>query len=91
VSDVLIINRTERTMNAKLIVVLTAALIATPAFAGQQFGRDSVYAAPGLPTSKPQASASVARFGRDSVYATQGAGPKHEVKVGAVTYKAGRA
>ncbi len=78
-------------MNAKLIVVLTATLIAAPAFAGQEFGRDSVYASQSFPTSKPQAGAYVARFGRDSVYATQSVGPKQEVKVGAVTYKAGRA
>lgn len=78
-------------MNAKFIVVLTATLIAAPAFAGQEFGRDSVYATPGTPTSKPLAGAPVARFGRDSVYATQSVGQKQQVKVGAVTYKAGRA
>jgi uncharacterized protein YdeI (BOF family) len=78
-------------MNAKLIVVLTATFIAAPAFAGQEFGRDSVYATHSAPTSQPLAGASVARFGRDSIYATQTVSPKQEVKVGTVTYKFGRA
>jgi len=78
-------------MNAKLIVLLTATFMAAPVFAGQEFGRDSVYATKSVPTSQPLAGASAARFGRDSVYATQTAGPKQEVKVGTITYKFGRA
>jgi uncharacterized membrane protein YfbV (UPF0208 family) len=61
--------RKENIMFAKLTFALIATLIALPAFAGQQFGRDSVYAdrqasAPAINTA---ATANV--LGRDSVYA----------------------
>ncbi len=59
-------------MNAKLIAsaVALALLGSLNVYAGQQFGRDSVYAAPGTPTysSKSSAVAGAIRPGRSSVY-----------------------
>ena len=79
-------------MNAKLIVAVIAAVIAAPSYAGQQFGRDSVYATAGsAPTSQPYVATAEHRFGRDSVYATQGPIINREpVKTVAVEYKFGR-
>jgi hypothetical protein len=77
-------------MNAKLILVVIATLIAAPSYAAERFGRDSVYVTQDAPTSKPVTGATVTRFGRDSVYATNSVASKQPVKV-AVSYKAGRA
>lgn len=80
-------------MNTKLIG-LTAAialLASTSAFAGQPFGRDSVYAAPGGAGGAKVATAK-ARNGRSSVYAADlpAPTPKDQVRI-AVTFKPGRA
>jgi len=78
-------------MNAKLIIAIVAALIATPALAEQKFGRDSVYATgSSVSRSAPATTAAPARFGRDSVYAI-GAKPSTPVKIGNVAPKFGRA
>ena len=55
--------------------LITAALIASlgapvAAMAAQQFGRDSVYAAPGTTVPTVSSAAGTAHPGRDSVYAT---------------------
>jgi hypothetical protein len=79
-------------MNTKLMIAIVAALIATPALAEQQFGRDSVYAT-GKTVSKSSntpVSTAPARFGRDSVYAI-GTKPSTPIKVGNVVPKFGRA
>jgi len=84
-------------MNAKLIspklITLGAAfalLASTGALAGQPFGRDSVHAAPGSPTTK--VAAAKPGNGRGSVYATNlpAPTPKDRVRI-AVTFKPGRA
>ena len=79
-------------MNAKLIVAVIATLVAAPSYAAQPFGRDSVYAKPGVSTSMPSVASPVIRHGRDSVYVTQG--PiihRQPVTTTAVAYKPGRA
>jgi len=48
-------------------------IAAASAFAGQQFGRDSVFVTPGQ-VIPPSSAAQVSRAGRDSVYATQQTG-----------------
>ena len=76
-------------MFAKLNFALIATLIALPAFAGQQFGRDSVYAdhAGTAPATNTAATANI--LGRDSVYAF---GKKTTTPINvAVTLKPGRA
>ena len=76
-------------MFRKLNLALIAALIALPAVAGQQLGRDSVYA--GHKASTPVAStlATAKVLGRDSVYAF---GKRATTPVTmAVTFKPGRA
>jgi FlaG/FlaF family flagellin (archaellin) len=79
-------------MDMKPIIALCVALAATPAcFAGERFGRDSVYATQNAPASKVVTGVSLQRHGRDSVYATQIAGPKQEIKVGALLDRPGRA
>jgi hypothetical protein len=82
----------EIAMNAKLILAVIAALAAVPSYAAQQFGRDSVYATPGVSTNMPSVVVPVVRFGRDSVYATQGPIVQRQpVTTTAVAYKPGRA
>jgi hypothetical protein len=80
-------------MNAKLISLSAAfALLAsTSAFAGQPFGRDSVYAAPGGAATSTVAAAKL-RNGRGSVYAADlpAPTPKAQVRI-AVSFKPGRA
>jgi hypothetical protein len=78
-------------MNAKLIVAVIATLVAVPSYAAQPFGRDSVYATPGVSTSLPSVATPVIRHGRDSVYATQRTVNHQPVKTTEVTYKPGRA
>lgn len=82
-------------MNAKLIVAVFAALTATSAaHAGQSFGRDSVYASPGVSAStQPTTVSPVVRHGRDSVYATQtpSRAERRPVATNDVVYKPGRA
>jgi hypothetical protein len=57
-------------MFGKLSVALIAFAIAAPAsFAGQQNGRDSVYATTATKSSLPSSGAVATRNGRDSVYA----------------------
>jgi hypothetical protein len=60
---------------ASLFVAAALALPAVGTLAGQEFGRDSVYAHPGQPasTTKPSTAvkAQIDRFGRDSVYVTK--------------------
>jgi hypothetical protein len=76
-------------MFTKFNLVLIAALIAVPALAGQQLGRDSVYA--GHEASTPTAStlATAKTLGRDSVYAF---GKRATTPVtAAVTIRPGRA
>ncbi len=83
-------------MNAKLIrarsLTLGAALAllaSTSALAGQPFGRDSVYAAPGSPVTK--VAAAKPGNGRGSVYAADLPAPTPKDQVIAVTFKPGRA
>jgi hypothetical protein len=80
-------------MNAKLIVAVCGVLIAAPVFAGQQFGRDSVYGSPGATLSVPVTNSATARSGRDSVYAAPSAGPSktQRVESGPIGLRAGRA
>ena len=78
-------------MNAKLIVAVIATLVAAPSYAAQPFGRDSVYATPGVSTSMPSVASPVIRHGRDSVYATQGPIIQRQPVTTAVAYKPGRA
>ena len=81
-------------MNAKLILAVFATLIATSAaHAGQSFGRDSVYAAPGASPSQPSTVSVAIRHGRDSVYATGTIGKQvpRSVTASDVVYKPGRA
>ena len=56
-------------MFAKLNFALIATLIALPAFAGQQFGRDSVYADRTGTAPATSTAATANTLGRDSVYA----------------------
>ena len=77
-------------MNAKLSIALLATLIAFPAFAGQQFGRDSVYATHTAAKPAPANAAAPQRFGRDSVYAT-GSHLSAPVTVANTVHKFGRA
>lgn len=57
-------------MTAKLIAAAfaTALLASTSAFAGETYGRDSVYAKPGTTSTKVTATTAAPRFGRSSVY-----------------------
>lgn len=82
-------------MNAKLTsLAMAAALLgSTSAFAGQSFGRDSVYAPPGASTGTPsKAVTAITRAGRGSVYAYDlpAPTPKGQVKF-TVMFKPGRA
>jgi hypothetical protein len=82
-------------MSAKLIVsaVALALLGSVNVYAGQQFGRDSVYAAPG-PTysSRPSGVAGVIRPGRSSVYVSDVPAPRPASPMtAAVMVKPGRA
>lgn len=76
-------------MFAKLNFALIAALIALPAAAGQQFGRDSVYAGNQASAPRTSTAATVTVLGRDSVYAF---GKKATTPINvAVSFKPGRA
>ena len=76
-------------MFAKLNFALIATLIALPAAAGQQFGRDSVYADNQASAPKTTTAATANVLGRDSVYAF---GKKATTPISvAVTFKPGRA
>jgi hypothetical protein len=79
----------EVVMFAKLNLALIAALIALPAIAGQQLGRDSVYAGHAASTPTASTLATAKTLGRDSVYAF-GKRPTTPVTI-AVTFKPGRA
>jgi hypothetical protein len=52
------------------VVFIAASAFAASAFAGQQHGRDSVYASAAAPAAKkyPDGIAASPRYGRDSVY-----------------------
>ena len=67
-------------MNAKLIgfAVALALIGSTNVFAGQPFGRDSVYVTPGTTTysSKSSTAAVTIRPGRSSVYASDVPAPR---------------
>jgi hypothetical protein len=77
-------------MFGKLSVVLIACAIAAPAsFAGQQNGRDSVYATSATTSTLPSSGAVVTRNGRDSVYAHD-AKPSTKISV-ELTKRFGRA
>ncbi len=81
-------------MNAKLILAVSAALLAaSTANAGERFGRDSVYATQTEQLSKPYTGTVSIRYGRDSVYASQQTDQKQgrPIVVGPVTDKPGRA
>lgn len=81
-------------MNAKLIgfAVALALLGSTSAFAGQNFGRDSVYATPGSHSSKSTAVATTARYGRSSVYVGDVKAPVGKSTMAdTVVFKPGRA
>ena len=81
-------------MNAKLIgfAVAFALLGSTNAFAGQNSGRDSVYATPGSHASKSTAAATTIRQGRSSVYVGDVKAPVSKSTVAdTVTFKPGRA
>jgi hypothetical protein len=76
-------------MFAKFNLALIAALIALPAIAGQQLGRDSVYAGHAASTPTASTLATAKALGRDSVYAF---GKKASTPINlAVTFKPGRA
>jgi hypothetical protein len=81
-------------MNAKLIgfAVAIALLGSTNVFAGQSFGRDSVYATPGSYSSKSSTVATNTRHGRSSVYVgdVRAPAPKSTV-AGTAAFKLGRA
>jgi hypothetical protein len=70
-----------------------AATLVVPAtvFAGQAYGRDSVYATPGGGETTTTAAAATTRAGRDSVYATQAVAPVRTIDTAEVTPKSGRA
>jgi hypothetical protein len=78
-------------MNARLISfsAALALLASTSAFAGQPFGRDSVYAAPGSSVTK--VAAAKPGNGRGSVYAADLPAPTPKDQVIAVSFKPGRA
>ena len=82
-------------MDAKLtsFAIAAALLGSTSAFAGQSFGRDSVYATPRASTGTPsKAVTATTRAGRGSVYAYDlpAPTPKGQVKI-TVIFKSGRA
>lgn len=80
-------------MNVKLIgvAVALALLGSTNLFAGQPFGRDSVYATSGTYTSKSSSAAVVVRPGRSSVFASDQPAPRPSTVVNAAVIKPGRA
>jgi hypothetical protein len=83
-------------MNAKLIAsaVALALLGSVNVYAGQQFGRDSVYAAPGAAyySSRSSGVAGAIRPGRSSVYVSDVPAPRPASPVtAAVMVKPGRA
>lgn len=83
-------------MNTKLITaaIALALLGSLDVRAGQQFGRDSVYATPGTPTfsSKSGPVAGIVRPGRSSVYVGDVPAPRPVNPVAASTLvKPGRA
>jgi hypothetical protein len=81
-------------MNTKLIgfAVALALLGSTSVFAGQNSGRDSVYATPGSHASKSTAVATTTRHGRSSVYVGDVKGSVSKSTVaGTVVFKPGRA
>jgi len=81
-------------MNAKLIGVAVALALLGSAnvFAGQPFGRDSVYATPGTYSSKSSVVAVNVRHGRSSVYVGDVPAPRPASPVAASTIvKPGRA
>jgi hypothetical protein len=89
-------NRRRFVMKVKLIAAAAALALlgSTNVFAGQQFGRDSVYATPGAPTysSKSSAVAGVIRPGRSSVYVGDVPAPRPPSKmVTSIVPKPGRA
>jgi hypothetical protein len=80
-------------LTPKLVTLgIALALASTSAFAGQPFGRDSVYAAPGSTHSGTKVAAAKAGNGRGSVYASDlpAPTPKDKVRI-AVVSKLGRA
>jgi hypothetical protein len=82
-------------MNANLIgfAVALALLGSTNLFAGQNFGRDSVYATPGTYSAQSSTVADITlRFGRSSVYVGDVRAPRTPSTVAnSVTVKAGGA
>jgi len=80
-------------MNARFFafaVVLTL-FESTRVFAGQQFGRDSVYADPGRVSSKPSTAVVSSRPGRSSLYVTDMPAPSKSTVAATIVVKAGRA
>ena len=81
-------------MNAKLIgfAVAIALLGSTNVFAGQNSGRDSVYATPGSHSSKSTAVTTTIRQGRSSVYVGDVQAPVSKSTVAdTVVFRPGRA
>jgi hypothetical protein len=74
------------------VVFIAVSAMAAPAFAGQQNGRDSVYAGTAAPAEKKSLDdiAVSPRFGRDSVYST-GKSVRGTPVVAEVTERFGRA
>jgi hypothetical protein len=74
------------------VVFIAVSAMAAPAFAGQQNGRDSVYASAAAPAAmKSRHDIAVSpRFGRDSVYST-GRSVRGTPVVADVTERFGRA
>ena len=74
------------------VVFIAASAMAAPVFAGQQHGRDSVYANAAAPAAKKSLDdiAVSPRFGRDSVYST-GKSVRGTPVVAEVTERFGRA
>jgi hypothetical protein len=63
-------NQRRRIMKlVNAIFALALAVLSTQAFAGQQFGRDSVYASASRMTGASSRAGAADRHGRDSVYA----------------------
>lgn len=81
-------------MNAKLIALAAALALlgSTNVFAGQSFGRDSVYATAGSHSSKATTVAANARHGRSSVYVGDVKAPVSKSTVAdTVVFRPGRA
>ena len=76
-----------------LVLAATLSISAASVFAGQSFGRDSVYVEPGKSYSSARGAAQIERFGRDSVHVTKDTvlSRPNTVKVGDLPAKPGRA